>query len=82
MGNNGFQGQIAARQLDPPYFPARLDIVSLIQQDSCISNFKIIKIGIVSPDKTSVVINNKPFEIGETHLLELQDVNITSLYFA
>ena len=78
----GYQGQIRAADQTNGYFPANLELITLIRQ-SCNNLFNgyVERLGIEAPEKTMIKINNQSIEIGKTGLYEVNNAHITSLQF-
>lgn len=79
---NGYQGQIKASDQPNGYFSAGTEVIILIAQ-ACNNQYSgtIKRLGIESPEGTSLLINNKDIKIGKTGMYEVRDVDITSLIF-
>ena len=83
MGVNGYQSQLRAIDQLNKCFLANQELIELIRNNSKWDNPKIIKIGITTNNPFDMVIlNNIPFQIGFSYQLELDNVDITSIYFA
>ena len=74
---NGYYDQLVG-----PFFKNQ-EIVNIIKEQSCLSHklYYIQALGIQGPEHTKVNINGKPFIIGKTKILELRNVEITSIIF-
>lgn len=83
MGVNGCQSQLRAVDQPNSHFSANQELIQLVQNASKYPNFKLTKIGIVTDSPFDIiVVNNEPFQIGFTYQLQLDNVDITSMYFA
>lgn len=74
-GYNLYQGQIVGP------IPARVDIMDLIEEAAGGPVISLKHIGIQTDIGSVVVIENKQIEIGKTGFYEINDTEITTLYF-